>query len=151
MLPPSLTPCPAPLDRVLSDGTCSGRDLASAGRLNNTQCTHVLRGASGSSIMSAMDFVAVGTLFHASGGEIFMPSHVYLLGIKLLSLNALLVRFIFFFPNVLTFFFAQQQQEVERANIAIKTTIIRFIPLIPLSSAILKLPTKNQSDHQDTT
>src|SRR5438876_1419234 len=68
-----------------------------------TQCTQgpsgrgLLRlGASGSSQISAKDFVPSGAFAHANGGETSLPTPVYLSGIVPPSVNALLVSFMLF-------------------------------------------------------
>src|SRR5512139_2366818 len=72
-------------------GRSSGRLRASAGMLNNTQWTHVPPGASGSSMMSAKDWVPAGGSFHASAGEMSLPVQAYLAGMDCPFVNASLV------------------------------------------------------------
>src|SRR5919197_2263590 len=87
MLPEEFLPTDTALVSALS---CKLR--ASTGRLNNTQCTHVPMGASGSSTINAKDFVPAGGSFHARAGEIFLPMQEYLAGMDCPFANASLVR-----------------------------------------------------------
>jgi hypothetical protein len=63
-----------------------------AGMLYKTQCTHVPAGASGSSTISAKEFVLAGGSVHARLGEIFFPVHEYFAGIDCPVANASLVK-----------------------------------------------------------
>src|SRR5437868_4159062 len=58
------------------------------GRLSNTRCSKVPRGASGSSTRTATLLVSGGTAAHEIGGETLRPSQVYSLGMIPPSLNA---------------------------------------------------------------
>jgi hypothetical protein len=63
-----------------------------AGMLYKTQCTHVPAGASGSSTISAKDFVLAGGSSQARAGEIFFPMHEYFAGMDCPFANASLVK-----------------------------------------------------------
>src|SRR5262245_51810401 len=75
---------------VMGRSSCKLR--RSAGMLNNTQCTQVLPGASGSPIINAKDCVLAGGSFQARGGEIFLPTHEYFDGMDCPLANASLVN-----------------------------------------------------------
>src|SRR5262245_28946839 len=70
----------------------SCRLLMFAGRLNNTQWTQVPIGASGSSTISARDFVPAGGSFQERPGEMFLPMQEYLAGMDCPFANASLVK-----------------------------------------------------------
>src|SRR5574338_316580 len=72
-------------------GRSSGRLRVSAGILNNTQCTQVPMGASGSSTISAKDWVPAGASSQARAGEMFLPLQEYFAGIDCPLTNASLV------------------------------------------------------------
>lgn len=87
-------PCRAPFFRVDRGRIFSESPFALTGILKSTQCTHVPRGASGSSTISARVFVPFGIPDHSSGGDTFSPSHVYFFGIISPSLKAALITVI---------------------------------------------------------
>src|SRR5215472_7460893 len=91
MLPKSFFPCRALPDSVAVLGRPSGSAFVSGGRLNNTQCTHVPTGASGSSAINAKLLAPVGASLQCNSGESSWPSHVNRFGILAPVVNDVLV------------------------------------------------------------
>src|SRR5262245_31306982 len=75
---------------VIGRSSCKLR--RSAGMLNNTQCTQVLPGASGSSMINAKDCVPAGGSFHAGAGALFRLIQEYFAGMDCPFANASLVN-----------------------------------------------------------
>src|SRR5215207_4220802 len=108
-------------------GKSSCRLRASAGILNNTQCTHVPIGASGSSMMMAKDCVPAGGSLHASAGEVFFPVQVYFAGMDCPLKNASLLSSIDMLASSIVGVSVEVQDAIKRATNTKPLRILRFM------------------------